>query len=390
MLKVARPRTRVEFELISRFESIRHRLLAQAGAVELQRPLAYWALPKDRRLPRVFLRRTVRELLEQSLDDLRATPGVGRKKISSLVNLLGRAAAEQPPIVGSNPLRGAEARPAGEATGALAAQSVVDTASVSEALWTRWREAVMTHGLGHAPLGQFAPSLERLPRVVWHTPLEDYARRSLAEIRRLKTHGEKRVSAVLEVFGTIHASIGRIEPGGPLAARLLTSHVAQCEDWVCRNEHECRPPDNGQVRAELIEPLLAQLTIDAGQATAALAAGRLGLVGSTSSVRQAARQMRLTRARIYQLFDDMAEIVGIRWPGGRALVREMSDRLSLAAETGEDRGLLAAAVELFFPEPRQRGRCQARLLHREQNHGIRHPACATAGIGGGEPSSWLV
>ena len=85
-----------EVQIVSRFESLRKILLAEAYADHLDKPLAYWALPTDRRLPLALLGRTLGDLLNTPLADLSATPGIGRKKIASLVQLLARAANTDP------------------------------------------------------------------------------------------------------------------------------------------------------------------------------------------------------------------------------------------------------------------------------------------------------
>ena len=56
-------------------------------------------LPNDRRLPLALLNRTIDQLIHSTFDELAATPGIGRKKISSLVNLLVRATSDEPPSV---------------------------------------------------------------------------------------------------------------------------------------------------------------------------------------------------------------------------------------------------------------------------------------------------
>jgi hypothetical protein len=42
-------------------------------------------------------------------------------------------------------------------------------------------------------------------RVLWNVPLGAYTDRTLAEIRALRTHGEKRIRAILDVFRSVHA-----------------------------------------------------------------------------------------------------------------------------------------------------------------------------------------
>ena len=85
-----------EIQVIGRFEGLRKILLGPAYAEHLDKPLCYWALPTDRRLPLAFLGRTLRDLLGVPFAELAATPGIGRKKIASLVQLLARAANTDP------------------------------------------------------------------------------------------------------------------------------------------------------------------------------------------------------------------------------------------------------------------------------------------------------
>ena len=83
-------------QVVSRFESLRKILLSEQYADHLKKPLAYWALPTDRRLPLAFLGRTLEDLLRTPFSELTNTPGIGQKKICSFVKLLARAANTDP------------------------------------------------------------------------------------------------------------------------------------------------------------------------------------------------------------------------------------------------------------------------------------------------------
>src|SRR5271165_3689634 len=85
-----------ELQVIGRFESLRKILLAEQYSDHLKKPLAYWALPTDRRLPLAFLGRTLEDLLQTPFAELTSTPGIGQKKICSFVKLLARAANTDP------------------------------------------------------------------------------------------------------------------------------------------------------------------------------------------------------------------------------------------------------------------------------------------------------
>src|SRR5271163_1635386 len=91
-----KPTANTDYELLSNFEAVRKTLLEKRYRDCLDKPLAFWALPTDRRLPLAFMARPLRELLTTPFDQLYATPGVGRKKIHSLVKLLQRASQSAP------------------------------------------------------------------------------------------------------------------------------------------------------------------------------------------------------------------------------------------------------------------------------------------------------
>ena len=106
-----------DYKIVSSFQSVRKTLLDEKFADRLEKPLAYWAMPNDRRLPLAFLGRTIKDLLATPFEELSATPGIGQKKISSLVKLLvachqgssaGRAVRHE--RFGRGQARGREAR----------------------------------------------------------------------------------------------------------------------------------------------------------------------------------------------------------------------------------------------------------------------------------------
>ncbi len=74
-MKMERTSAVVEFRLANRFDSLRKRLQEPDLADRLEKPLAFWAFPDDRRLPLAFLDRKLGDLLATPFDDLYATPG---------------------------------------------------------------------------------------------------------------------------------------------------------------------------------------------------------------------------------------------------------------------------------------------------------------------------
>lgn len=357
-MRLAKASSFEELQVISRFEGLRKILLTEPYSDHIDKPLAYWALPTDRRLPLAFLGRSLRDLLETPFTELSATPGIGQKKIRSFVSLLARVAQSTPaelPVVDIVPPAGRDETPA-SGNGADTSLSPFDPGSVSEVVWAQWRAVVVRHELGHELLGRFAPSLRNMTRVIWNTALGSYTHCTLAEIRGMKTHGEKRVRAILEVFHAVHGLVATLGRQEHLVVRIVPRLINTVEEWIGRVLQRPGTPETDEIREKFICPLLEQVRNDATQQIASLAEYRLGINGPICSVRQAARVMGLTRARVYQLLNEINDIMNVRWPMGRHQVYELSEKLLADVDAGQLPPALAqfgAAVELFYPGTRR-------------------------------------
>lgn len=333
----------MDYKLVTAYESLRKRLLNAKFNDRLDKPLAFWAIASDRRLPLAFMGRTLRDLLNTPFDELFATAGIGQKKIRTFLMLLNRAA--QPKPIGA--LVNEEEAYVDTAADAAKEQSgAVPASLVSEALWVRWRATARKYRMEEEPLGRFAASLLEMPRVVWYKPLGEYVDLSLQEIRSLRTHGEKRVRAVLDVFGNLHHILFNLDPEGPLAVRVVPRLLIPVENWVVHWLTNAGIPSKRELQTSLVEPLLEQVRIDAGAPIAKLAENRLQ--SQSGSVRRAAYRMGLTRARVYQLLSEASEVLILRWPAGPALCAQLRAKMEAA---GADRALLAwfdLAIELLL------------------------------------------
>jgi hypothetical protein len=338
-----------DFKLVTSFEEVRRTLMQERYADRLSKPLGYWVLPNDRRLPLAFLGRTLEDLLATPFDELSATPGIGQKKISSLVKLLHRATNDQPPAVpfGINELAN-EPEVAARSTGTPGRR--FDPSIVSEALWSQWREVVRQYDVGAEKLGRLAPSLQNLPTVIWHTPLSQYLDHTVAEIRRLRTHGEKRVRCVLEVFHSVYEQLIAAPPNADLKRLLTPELILQVHDWGTGQFKRQELPAGAEIREQFTMPLLQQIQIDSGPTVHRLATERLGLAGEPMSVRSQARSLGVTRARIYQLLDDCSKVMSVRWPEGRAILDDLTTRFSSAGHDNDELRLFYGVKELCFPE----------------------------------------
>ena len=356
-----------DFKLVTSYEEVRKTLLEDRFSDRLAKPLGYWVLPNDRRLPLAFLGRTLESLLATPFDELSATPGIGQKKIGSLVKLLHRATKDQPPAVPfgiSELANGSDTSAA--ATSANSAQ--FDPSIVSEALWSQWRDVVRQYDVGHEKLGRLAPSLQNLPTVIWHIPLSQYLDHTVAEIRRLRTHGEKRVRCVLEVFHSVYQQLNNAQKTDDLHRLLSPPMVLQVHDWVSGQLKNEAPLAVDQIRHQFATPLLRQIQLDSGPTVYRLATERLGFGGEPMSVRSQARSLGVTRARIYQLLDDCGKVMNVRWPEGKEMLDQLTARFSALGHDTPDLRLFYGMKELCFPEKQKELMPSAISTREDQAH----------------------
>jgi hypothetical protein len=274
-----------------------------------------------------------------------------------LVKLLHRATEESPPSVpfGIDDLVRSET---GKGAEPLSKNGRFNPSVVSEALWAQWRETVRQHDVGREKLGRLAPSLQALPTVIWHTPLSAYVNQTLAEIRQLKTHGEKRVRVVLEVFYVVHQMVRGAGSHDRLAVRLTPKFIPPVEEWIWSAIRRDGLPDHEEIRRSLAGPLLDQIEADAGETVHELACGRLGIQSPPQSVRLQSRQMGVTRARVYQLLDECSKVMDVRWPEGRCQLAALAEKLDREEVEGDARELFSALRELLFPaKPHELASC---------------------------------
>lgn len=339
-----------DVQLVVHYERLRAILLSQRFVQHLESPLAHWAAPTDRKLPLALLGKSLKDLLDTPFPELASTPGVGRKKIRSLLRLLGRVAHSDPEKI---PHETSWTRGNGKPeSGGKGVRDVFDPAAVSEVVWTRWRNCVLRHGLDSEPLGRFSPSLRGVTRGIWKRPLADYAEMSLREVRDLKTHGEKRTRAILEAFHCVHKLTAGMGVSEHLAVQVVPRRIGAVEAWVRQALRTPGIPAVEEILERFIRPLLRQIQVDTPGRVAQLAEDRLGLSGPIRPLRAVAKTLGVTRARVYQLLNEINDVVTVRWPCGRGQVHDLQAKFLAEAEQMDDPPNLRqffAAVELLYP-----------------------------------------
>jgi hypothetical protein len=328
----------IEYSIRARFDEISQLLRDPRFASRCEKPIGYWALAGDRRLPYALLERTVGDIISSSFRDLSQTPAIGKKKMASLVMLLERVIDDRQPVPAKIP----------QELIAAADDRFVPEA-VSESLWESWRETVRRHHLENEPLGRLAPTLQALPTVIWNMPLATYVEMSLAELRRLKTHGDKRVRSVLEIFFFIHQVLSNVNPPRHIVTQLRPNFVIPIEQWILEAIRREDPLTIQELRQGLVLPLLNQIEADSDEEIGRLMAGRLGIEANPETVIEQAERLGVTRARVYQLLELATQIINVRWPEGCWQLAALQERFHARSEPEDCRNMLATLRALLYP-----------------------------------------
>lgn len=346
---MTKPASADEVKVRALFDNARTVLTGPGFEDRLAQQLAFWTLPTDRRLPLAFLPRTLSDLLSQPYDVLAGTSGIGKKKMQTLVQLLSRAIRND----SSDPLTFAAEPKSCVETAAAVDQGQFNPDTVSEQVWLQWRQLVQSRGLAFERVGRLCPALHDVPTVIWNKQLGFYLNYSLADIRALKTHGEKRVRVVLEVFHSLYKMLTAVESLGGLAIRLAPRFAIEIENSVAAFRSRNTAPSREEIEHAIVQPLLRQLELDCGEIVGGIARQRLGIGLAAGeeiiSVRNQARNLGVTRARVYQLLEECSLVMQVRWPEGRRQLDDFAQWLDEVYASAECANLVASLRELLFP-----------------------------------------
>lgn len=335
-------------QLAARFEELRQTLSQPERSSLWEKRLGFWATAADRNLPLPVITKTLREIVSSDLRSIAATPGIGQKKLGGLLMLLERAVATNPAML---PQMEAAAQLEEEGQKKIAD---FDLSQINEVVWSEWRDTVRRHRLETLPLGRLVSSLRSVPRVMWEVPLGEFAGLSLNELFARRAFGEKRLRAVWEVFRTVHQTLHGVEPDAAVGFTLAIRRVVNIQNWILETWQSGEIPSAEQLRERFVLPIFEQLRQDCVPQAVDLAEQRIGIHDAPRSVQRLAREFHLTRARIYQLFDDQASALRVRWPVGRGFSQVLYGFIEYESQRRMmpyDLTQLGVMLEVLFARP---------------------------------------
>jgi hypothetical protein len=130
----------------------------------------------------------------------------------------------------------------------------------------------------------------------------------------------------------------------------MPAAIREVEDWLQGLLQNARVPDEAEVLARFARPLAGQILTDCGPTVSRLVDERLGMDIPPRSVRDQARQLGVTRARVYQLLDDVGKVMSVRWPEGQSLIDRLTSHFTPLEQRQGQLRLFFGLSELCFPE----------------------------------------
>ena len=317
-------------QLAARFDSVCRQLNEPQFIGWHHRPLLFWTLRDDRRLPRTFLSEPVGTLIGRNYTDLIRTRGVGHKKMTALVELLERAVQTQ--ALGVPPSTTVPAESDGLWSGVPAGVALHkpvglhDPERVSDAMWEEWRDLIVSHGVHRETIGRLAPTLQMVPTTMWTTPLIEYLSLSLSQIRKMKAFGDKRVAALVATVQAAYHVLAASCHAPHLSVSLAPRYVGMVESWLDSPLMRSNLPTRDELLNQLAFPLAEQIRCDLGDTICDVVSRRLGIGRTVSPIREQAEVLGLTKARLYQFFEECQSAMQVRWPSGPTRLEWMVHR----------------------------------------------------------------
>jgi len=335
--------------LRERFQQVRNEVLSLQCERLLAKRVDYWVLPTDRQVPRNVLDRSLGELLSGSFDSIAALPGVGRKKIAVLIELLTRAHT-----AGRQWSASAEGTAPSDRQASLAptaASPALIWENTDEATWSLWRSTIVRLKLEHEPLGRYTRALATLARPLWRAPLGRFVTMTMAELASQGDLTPKQGRDVLEVFADLHSIVERLgSESSHLSIGIVPRISNRLNAWAAL---ACEQPGHltvAEIKRKLVDPLLAQLQVDLGKRTVRLEE----LWAKVQSNLDGRLQVDAAwpgdgSARATLLIDDVRAAVEVRWREGAAWLRRLSEHATAAQVAERECRMIDAAGEFFFP-----------------------------------------
>lgn len=312
------------------------RKLRESDTLDLNKPLSYWVRKEEGSLGQSLLSRSLDEIFRCSYEELYSIRGVGVKKVDKLLNLLKRLS--QDPNSHRATYQSKSTKDA----------QVLQSAFISEHEWAGLREKISKSYMANEPLGRLSSGLKHVPTVIWNTPLKQYCHATMSEMRTQKTHGTKRIAAVVNAFRSASEILSNSTARAQHPPRLPL--FANIEQWYSRTPAE-RRHELRELAAFLINPIMQQFTADLPDLTLQVVHERLGWETQARSVIQISKKHRLTRARVYQHLDIPVQVLKLRWPDGKDLWKKCLNELAKTGkplENNETFIILKAIYDLFF------------------------------------------
>lgn len=331
-------------DLEKRFAAIQTSLKEMGDRELLDKPVVNWVNSSDRHLPRVFIFKSIQDVIDLKFDQLINTPGVGHRRIEKLFDVLER--------IDRRATGKCETEVSGPTDDSVIADVILrvplSVENVTDSDWTACRQIIRAHGLNGECLGRFSSSLVELPQGLWELPFSDFTERSLHEVNSLVGYGVTRINLVLDLISRVVHVLSKCPVDGPISIQIAPRAIREAATWAEKLLREKTEPSVSSIQECFLKPLFAQLKTDLGLETEAIIRRRIGLDGPAETLEQIGQDIGITRERVRQLERKAVNVTRIRWPDGRYILEKVYDLLQQIPSCVEQSELMRNVLETCF------------------------------------------
>ncbi|MDP1564447.1 MAG: hypothetical protein Q8M16_23955 [Pirellulaceae bacterium] len=339
----------------------------------LTKPLSRWVKPGDRYFPSILINKTLGEVVETGIGELRNVRGIGRKKLRTLMDVIERAvedielciqnemlvSSQSPEELGqqrSDPVKtwphhlnlNLSTIAEFDAVDRAAADNTYLELSCDE--WTAICHAIKQAGFETYTFGRLVRSHRKFVARYLNKSVATVTDLSFEEFMEFK---RTKPTLAKKSFGEIFrlARIGAIGEREPTFSFHLTAGpIGRVAKWV---EHVLGGSDVPEYRSignHLLFPLIEQVKIDLGTRTVKMLKRRIGYLRKPETLNQIAAPLELTRERVRQILMTVRRSIHLRWPDGKLAVQRIYQKCIDTQQPARSSRLVRRIMSLIFDE----------------------------------------
>jgi hypothetical protein len=363
----------MEMDIDERYEGIVQRFRRCGQHWMSSKPLSRWVKPGDRYFPNIFVNKTLREVGETGIGELRQVRGIGLRKLRILMDVVERAVQDielcienELSVISQSAVDPGQQPTASVETwshqlilnlNTVAAFAAVDRSVVDKAYaelnsdeWNMVCQAIKQAGFANYTFGRVIRSHHKFVARYLNKSVAAVTDLSFEEFMEFKrTKPTLAMKSFDEIFRLARiAALGEREP--TISFHLTASPIGRVVKWVEHVLDGSNVPDYRGIGNQLLLPLIEQVKIDLGMRTAKMLKRRIGHLRKPETLTQIAAPLGLTRERVRQILMSVRKSISLRWPDGKLAVQRLYQKCIDTQQPARSIRFVRRIMSLIFDE----------------------------------------